>query len=205
MEEQKDYIKKIFDLAKLSFAFGRINRMTFYEDAIRPESDTDHTFMLSLLACSLADSLYKDNLDIGLVSQFAGIHDLVEVYSGDTDSLVNSSEEAKKEKEKKEYESLERIKKEFGLEFPYIHKTIEKYELQDTPEARFVKLLDKILPKVTSILNNAFAIKIRKTKDEYKTFTDEQLFLYEDYIEEFPELLVFFEEFNKKTLDCFND
>ncbi|MEN9338422.1 MAG: hypothetical protein RI945_147 [Candidatus Parcubacteria bacterium] len=205
MEVKQEHIDRVFDLARLSLTFAKTNRVTRHEDGIRLESDTDHTFMLSLISCSLADTFYKDKLDIGLVSQFVTVHDLVEVYAGDTDSLVNSSLEAKKEKEQKEHESLERIKNEFGIEFPWIHQTIEKYESQDTQEARFVKLVDKILPKLTSVFNNASAIKIRKTKEEYQVFVDDQLASFNSYIEEFPELLIFFKYINKRTLECFND
>ena len=118
MEAKKEHIDKVFELAKLSLDFAKVNRVTHHEDGIRNESDTDHTFMLSLIACSLADTFYKDKLDIGLVSQFALVHDLVEVHVGDTNSFINVSEEARKEKQERERKSLEKIKDEFGENFP---------------------------------------------------------------------------------------
>ncbi len=196
-------VDKIIELANLSLEFAKTNRATLHQDGIRPESDTDHTFMLNLLACSLVDSIYKDRLDIGLVSQFALIHDIVEVYADDTDSLVNDSMEAKKEKEERERKSLERIKNEFGSEFPYIHQMIEKYESQNTPEARFIKILDKILPKLSNILNGCVSNKKRKTKEEYAIFLDSEMNKYKPFNDEFPELFLFFKEINKRTLDSF--
>ncbi|MBP9765616.1 MAG: HD domain-containing protein [Candidatus Pacebacteria bacterium] len=194
---------KILELADLSLNFSKINRVTLHQDGKRPESDTDHTFMLSLLACSFANTFYKDKLDIGLVSQFATVHDLVEVYAGDTDTLVYNGENAKKIKEEKELESVQRIKKEFGLEFPWIHETIEKYESQYTKEARFIKIIDKILPKITGIFNNGIAIKRRKNKEEYRRFLEDQINSYKKYNEEFPELFLVFNEINKRSLDAF--
>lgn len=196
-------VDKIVELGNLPLNFAKTNRFTLHQDGIRPESDTDHTFMLSLIACSLADSFYKDILDIGLVSQFAMIHDLVEVYAEDTDTLVNNSVEAKKEKQEREHKSIERIKEEFGSEFPYIHETIEKYEAQDTKEARFVKLLDKILPRITNILNGSASNKKRKTKEEYAVFLESSMSQHEHYREEFSELLDIFYEINKRTLDSY--
>lgn len=189
--EEKDYIKKIFDLAKLSLTFAKVNRVTHHEDGIRNESDTDHTFMLSLISCSLADTFYKETLDIGIVSQFALIHDLVEVYAGNTNSFVNTSEESKKEKVVREKKSFEKIKDEFSLEFSYIHEMIERYEAQDTKEARFVKLVDKILPETTHVLSNfSYINNSGLGKDYYFSFLDKKHEdLFEKYGKEFPEIL----------------
>lgn len=196
MEVKKEYINKIFDLAKLSLAFARTNRVTLHEDGKRLESDTDHTFMLSLISCSLADTFYKDKLDIGLVSQFALIHDLVEVYAGDTDTFKNLSDNTKKEKE-----SLIRIEKEFGLEFPYIHKMIERYEAQDGKEARFIKFVDKIMPELTHILNDFVYIKNSNLDMNYFfNFLDNKyLFLKEKYQDDFPDILEVYKSISEIT------
>ncbi len=203
VENINSTVDKIIELGNLSLNFSKIDRATLHQDGLRQESDTDHTFMLNLLACSLVDSFYKDILDIGLVSQFALVHDIVEVYAGDTDTLINNSEEAKKEKQEKESKSLERIKKEFSLEFPYVHKMIERYESQDTKEARFIKILDKILPRITNILNGCASNKKIKTKEEYSIFLESEKLKYNPYREEFPELFLLFDEINKRTLDAF--
>jgi putative hydrolase of HD superfamily len=194
MEEKKDYIKKIFDLGKLSFTFAKVNRFVRYDDGIRNESDTDHAYMLSLISCSLADTFYKDNLDIGLVSQFALVHDLVEVYAGDTNTFVNISEESKKEKTEREKMSFQKIKDEFGLEFPYIHKMIERYESQDTKEARFIKLVDKIIPDITESLSNfAYVNSTGLGKDYFFSFMDNKYNVLDSkYGSEFSEILEFY-------------
>jgi len=74
-------------LGQLALAFGRVNRITRHEDGTTPESDTDHTVMLGLIACALAERWYP-HLDRGLVAQYALVHDLVEVYAGDTPTLA---------------------------------------------------------------------------------------------------------------------
>ena len=201
MEVKKEYINKIFDLAKLSLAFSRTNRVTLHEDGKRLESDTDHTFMLSLISCSLADTFYKNNFDLGLVSQFALIHDLVEVYAGDTDTFKNLSDNTKQEKELRERESLIRIEKEFGLEFPYIHKMIERYEAQDSKEARFIKFVDKIMPELTHILNDFVYIKNSNLDMNYFfNFLDNKYFLLkEKYQDDFPDILEIYKNISEIT------
>jgi 5'-deoxynucleotidase YfbR-like HD superfamily hydrolase len=114
----------LVDVGKLVLQFAKINRVTFHEDGVRPESDTDHTVMVSVCACALAQKLYPD-LDIGLVSQFATVHDLVEAYCDDVDRF-GLSEDARKEKEQNEHEAFLRIKTEFGDMFPWIPEMREK-------------------------------------------------------------------------------
>ena len=148
---------KVVEVGRLVHVFGSINRATFYEDGITPESDTDHTVMLGTIACAIAYSYNKD-LDIGKVAQFALVHDLVEAYAGDVPTL-NISTETLQLKEQKEHEPLQRIKKEFDDVFPWISKTIEEYESLNSPEATFVKTLDKCMPKITHVLNKGVTIK----------------------------------------------
>ncbi len=150
---------KMVDLGKLVLQFARVNRITYHEDDITLESDTDHTVLLSIIACAFASD-YKKSLNLGLVAQFALVHDLVEVYAGDTPHLHGKGIDKRMlDKEKREKKALIRIKKEFGKTFPWLHKTIEKYEKLDTSEARFVKILDKAMPKITHSLNRVRVLK----------------------------------------------
>lgn len=200
MEVKKEHLDKIIELVRLSFTFAKVNRVTLHEDGIRRESDTDHTFMLSLIACSLADSFYKEKLDIGLVSQFALVHDLVEAYAGDTDTFVNISDDSRKIKLEKEKESLYKIEKEFGEIFPYIHNMIERYEKQEDIEARFIKFVDKMMPELTHLLNNFSYINNSNMDDEYfYSFLDNKYLILKDkYEETFPEVLDIYQLLKEK-------
>lgn len=151
---------KIIELGEIVLQFGRVDRITLQEDGVTPESDTDHTVMLSVVACALAAE-YKKDLDVGLVSQFALVHDLVEVYAGDTPNLHGTPLDTTmgSSKEKRERDALEKIAEKFNGTFPWLSATIQKYELLDTKEARFVKVLDKAMPKVTHVLNKVKALK----------------------------------------------
>lgn len=152
-----DLADKLIDLARLSLLFGRTERATFHEDGKRPETDTDHTVMLGLAACALAKEV--GGLDVGLVAQFAFVHDLVEAYAGDTPTLRMPTDAAKAGKKAREQAAFERIMREFGLTLPWIDRTIAAYERQVQPEARFVRALDKVLPKLTHILNGCVTPK----------------------------------------------
>ncbi len=187
--------EKLVDVGRLVLTFARVNRTCLHEDGVTPESDTDHTVMVSLCCCALAEKLYSDTLDLGLVAQFAIVHDLVEVYANDTDTF-GVSDEGRQEKEKREQESLLRIENEFEAIYPWIPHMIKRYELLDTKEARFVKTVDKIMHKITHVLNKGAYFKARNMDAEtmwnsYET----RVRAYEHrYGAEFPEILALLDE-----------
>lgn len=143
----------VADLAGLALKFAATDRKTFWPDRVTPESDTDHTVMLGLIACAVAHK-HAQHLDIGKIAQFSLVHDLVEAYAGDTDTFGGLSEAAVADKEERELAALKRIEKEFGTSLPWVPETIKAYESLETPEARFIKVLDKCMPKVTRLLNS---------------------------------------------------
>ncbi|MFN3188149.1 MAG: HD domain-containing protein [Candidatus Paceibacteria bacterium] len=153
------------DIGRLVLQFAKVNRVTFHEDGVTPESDSDHTVMTSVCACALGHKLYPEDLDHGLVAQFAIVHDLVEAYAGDTDTF-GFKEEQKAEKNEREHKAFLRIKEEFKDIYPWLPDTIEVYERLDTKEARFVKTVDKLMTKITHILNKGVYFKGRGLSKE---------------------------------------
>lgn len=167
---------KIIELASLCLDYGLVNRKTMHQDGVTYESDTTHTVMLGVIGTAVAAKLYP-HLDLGKISQFIMVHDLVEVYAGDTPTLKITHDTFFQEKEERERRALERIRSEFHETFPWICDTIEEYERLQSPEARFVKAFDKILPKLTVILNNGASIKANYSitkQDVENTFNDQR-------------------------------
>lgn len=93
-----DNTEGLIDIGKMILSFAKVNRVTLHEDGETLESDTDHTVMVSVCACALAFKLYP-YLDVGKVAQYAIIHDLVEVYAGDTNTFNISTEDRHKKEE----------------------------------------------------------------------------------------------------------
>lgn len=168
-------------LARISLAFGRVERATLHDDGVRPETDTDHTVMLGLVACELA----PPGLDRAKIAAFALVHDLVEVYSGDTQTLVISPD-AVAAKQEREAAARSRLTAELGGG-SWIAGLLATYEQQQEPEARFVRVVDKVLPKLTHAFNGcaaamaitdragfveAHARQLQKYSEEYPEFAD---------------------------------
>jgi putative hydrolase of HD superfamily len=176
----------VVSLGRIALAFGRVNRITYHPDGTTPESDTDHTVMLGLIACALAAGT---DLDVGLVAQYALVHDLVEVYAGDTATLQALSADDKADKAQREWDAFCRIAEEFGGDLPWVPEIIAKYEARIGPEARFVKALDKLMPKVTHILNDLATIREQGVSPEaLKSRYDLQVEELREYAADFPDL-----------------
>lgn len=168
-------------LGRLVLAFGRVNRSTFHEDGLRPETDTDHTVMLMLIAMEQAP---VEDLDSGLVLKLALVHDLPEAKCGDVNSFGISAagRSAKAEREAAAIAALDAAFP--GADFV---TWIRMYERQEVPEARFVRYLDKALPKITHYLNGCQTLKnMGVSKSELDEAHDTQFADLEAYAIEFP-------------------
>lgn len=164
---------KMVELGELALRFSRVQRVTFHPDGVRPETDSDHTVMLGLVACALAAD-YFPQLNTGLVAQFALAHDLPEAGAGDVSTLRQLSEEQLREKKNRERSETFKIHARFAGSLPWVARTIRWYELQHSPEAVFVWAVDKLLPKVCHILNGGATVRaenatVDELRDRYAT------------------------------------
>lgn len=131
----------------------------------RYENDAEHSWTLSLVACALAPHI-DEKLDIGKISQFATVHDLVEVHAGDTSNL--GSEHEKATKDKRERLALQKLKTDL-VSFSWICQTIEEYEEQSSDEAKFVRSVDKTLTLLSDVLEEGLLYReLRITHEEWQ-------------------------------------
>ena len=150
-------LPRMLRLADLVMAFGRVNRATRHPDGVRPESDAEHTLMLAFAALTLADQHPEWGLDAGRLAMLALVHDLPEVYAGDTNTAGGLTPEQAANKAARERAATERLHRE--LPGSVLVRALDTYERQDTPEARFLRVLDKVLPKLTHALNGGAALR----------------------------------------------
>lgn len=118
----------------------------------RAENDAEHSFMLALIAVPLAEQYYP-KLDSGLVAKYALVHDLTEAYVGDTPTH-NIDDTGLKNKAELERGGREQMRKEYGSLAPSLVALVEDYERQTDPEARFVRMLDKLVTISIQFPNN---------------------------------------------------
>lgn len=103
----------------------------------RLESDAEHTFSMIMLAIDIMRH-NKMNLDELKVLKMIAYHELCEIDAGDTTPFDNVTAE---EKFEKEYACIKRLSAEYDM--PEMEKLWLEYKDFKTPEAKFVKHLDK--------------------------------------------------------------
>ena len=86
------------------------------------ENDMEHSYQLVMLAWYLMDA-YKLDLDSNLVMRYCLVHDLVEVYAGDTYTFTQDVDHLSSKVEREE-KALLLIKEKFQ-EFPEMTEYIE--------------------------------------------------------------------------------
>jgi len=132
-----------FRFLRATYAFESVLRAPKVVGRESKESDAEHSYQLAMTVWYLA-SIKDYGFSIEKLIKYALVHDLVELYAGDTDTYASTSDFAKS-KHERELASLARLKSEFP-EFSEMTDLIDKYESRSEPEARFVYAIDKLLP-----------------------------------------------------------
>lgn len=143
-------LNKILKFIELTHKFQQVKRHVYATGEDRKENDAEHSYQLALVAWYITES-NNLNLDTSKLVKYALVHDLVEVYAGDTPALTASQKELDN-KEKREEEALEKLLQEF-TEFKSLAELIENYEARKDAESKFIYALDKVLPPANIYLD----------------------------------------------------
>ena len=121
--------------------FKLIERVACLSDQKRRENDAEHSWHLALMIMTLKDEL-GIAFDVSHALKIALVHDLVEVYTGDT--WVNNAKD-KKIKQQKEIEAANKLFCQLpsDLNEEMMSYWLE-YEKAESIESKIVKGLDKI-------------------------------------------------------------
>jgi putative hydrolase of HD superfamily len=126
-----------------------ILRRTVLIDKSKRENDAEHSWHLALYAMILKEYCAEET-DIERVIKIVLIHDLVEVYAGDTFAYDAA---AHLDKEKREKEAAAKL---FDMldadQRDEINALWEEFEQGKTPEARFALVCDRLQPLIHNFL-----------------------------------------------------
>ncbi|MBP5993891.1 MAG: HD domain-containing protein [Candidatus Moranbacteria bacterium] len=146
----KTKLQNLLDFTGMLDAFRRVERVIYVNGADRMENDSEHSYHLAMLAWYIADAEGLD-MDRDLILRYALVHDIAEVYAGDT-YIYSTDTALLGSKGERERAALERLEKEFP-DFPDLVALAHRYERREDRESRFVYALDKLEP-VLHILQN---------------------------------------------------
>lgn len=139
-------IEFIIEIDKMKNVFRR----TYICDGSRNENDAEHSWHLAMMAIILKDYFDKD-IDLLHVIKMVLIHDLVEIYAGDTylyDEAGNS------DKDKREQEAADKLFAMLPLnqcnEFMNLW---HEFEAKESKESKFAGVLDRLQPLLLNYTN----------------------------------------------------
>lgn len=131
--------------------------------ADRRENDAEHSWHLALMVLVLAE--YADEpVDTGKVLTLVVLHDLIEIYAGDTFLYDEAGRASQEEREKAAAERL------FALlptdQAEEFRALWDEFEDRRTPEARFAKTIDRLQPLLLNFGNRGGTWKTPGVTDE---------------------------------------
>ena len=122
-----------------------VYRKSYLSDSSRYENSAEHSWHLSMALMSLKNSMPK-NIDLNHAIQIALVHDICEIGAGDV--CAYNQDDSKSIKERNYLDSLGNRYPQFGGE---VLNLWQEYELQESLESRWVKVVDKLLPFLLNI------------------------------------------------------
>ena len=146
-EELRRRLEFFLETDKMKYVIRR----TPVGDVSRQENDAEHSFSLALLAMVLAD--YADvEVNIDRVIRMALVHDLIEIYAGDTYVYDKVAMETKASREDAAAEKLfGMLPTEQGREYEELWR---EFDAEETPDARFAACLDHFQPLLMNYYTN---------------------------------------------------
>ena len=118
-------------------------RQTLLIDGSRKENDAEHSWHLAVMAQILGEYA-KDKPDISRAVKMVTVHDLVEIYAGDTYAYDEEGAKSKLERETKSADRLfGMLPKEQGDE---IRSLWEEFDKKETADARYATCMDCLQP-----------------------------------------------------------
>ena len=139
----------LLDFLRLMDQFRAIERTIWFNGVEGKERNGEHSFQLAMV-CWFISTRNGLGLDTERILRYALVHDLVEVYAGDTPAFplpedVQRAILTHADKKQREEAALKRLEKEWRIQFPEMIEAIHEYELQGNEEAQFVYAMDKLV------------------------------------------------------------
>lgn len=149
MDKLANQLRFLIEIDKMK----NIQRQTLIADGSRRETDAEHSWHMAVMAMILFEyAENKDKINLDRVIRMALVHDLVEVYAGDTFCY---DEKAKLDKAQREEEAADRL---FSLLPPEqgreLRELWEEFDLMETPDAVYASAIDRLQPLINNHLTN---------------------------------------------------
>ena len=127
-----------------------VYRRTILIDKTRRESDAEHSWHFALMAMLLAEYADPEKVDCARVIRMALVHDLIEIYAGDTFAYDVQGNQDKRQRETEAADKL------FALlpedQAAEIRALWEEFDAMETPDAQYAAAIDRLQPFLNNYL-----------------------------------------------------
>lgn len=148
-EKQLAFIREI-DKEKM------IKRQSYLTDCETRENDAEHAWHMAIMTVLLKEYA-NEEIDVLKTMTMLLIHDLVEVYAGDTYAYDEEGKKSQAEREAKAADKIYSILPED--QGGYLKSLWLEFEEQKTPEAKFARTMDCFQPLILNDATNGRAWK----------------------------------------------
>ena len=135
----------------------QILRRNLIADGSKREDDAAHSWHLAVMAM-LLEEYSAEKIDVNRVVKIALVHDLVEVYAGDTFAYDSKGYEDKEEREREAATKLfGMLDDEQGMQMRALW---DEFEEGKTAEAKYANAIDRIQPLLLNYLTDGHTWKM---------------------------------------------
>ena len=152
-ERFEQQLKFLAEIDKMKSVF----RQTVLIDKSRREDDASHSWHFAVMAMMLAEHCADQSVDFNRVVKMALVHDLIEIYAGDTfayDAAGNTDKQLREEAAADKLFSL--LPQDQGQE---IRALWEEFDAERTPDAKYACAIDRLQPFVNNLMTEGHTWK----------------------------------------------
>lgn len=132
-------------------------RQTLLADGSRRESDAEHSWHLAMYAMLLSEYA-PEPVDVSRVIRMVLVHDLIEIYAGDTFCY---DKEGNRDKAAREAAAADRLYALLPADQAGEYRVLwEEFDRMDTPDSRFAAALDRVQPIINNYLTEGHTWKL---------------------------------------------
>ncbi len=147
-EQLKNQLQFLIEIDKMK----TVLRQTLLMDQSRRETDAEHSWHFAMMAWVLEAYAADKDININRVIKMALLHDLVEIYAGDTFAFDTKGYESKMQREKEAADKLFAL---LPLEQGQEYRSLwEEFDAMVTPDAKYASAIDRLQPFISNYMTN---------------------------------------------------
>ena len=136
-----DKLKYQLEFLKIADGMKQVFRQSMLIDGSRYENSAEHSWHFALVAMTLFEYCELDDVNLDHVLKMAIVHDLVEIYAGDTPAQDINANIGKEERER---EAADKLFAFLPDEQAYVYRSLwEEFDAMETTNAVYASAVDR--------------------------------------------------------------